>query len=385
MTVGDFNAPSGLEAVRTLCDERRVTFDALVAANDYMALGAIEALQAHGIDVPRQVAVAGFDDIDEARFATPPLTTVRQPLYDSGRRAGRIVASMLRGEVPPERVVLDTLLVLRESCGCTIDQAVLSEPSADFVAVSSLAAHVESRRGAMVSALGRAVSAEHARIASDWAPPLFDAFLSDVGGAGGDRFVAALDAVLRRVVAAGGSIRPWHAVISILSNEAMSACGDPAGTYRADDVLHRARVLIGDLRERVQAQHRIRRERWIRTLHETSEALMTAFGAEALVDAVAKQLPRLQIPACLLAVYDSTAEAARGGARAVFLYDEDRRVVLDDLAQAQFRASDSGSARVARRAASDGRRRAARLSRRAAGVRALRGRASRRCRLRGPT
>jgi DNA-binding LacI/PurR family transcriptional regulator/serine phosphatase RsbU (regulator of sigma subunit) len=322
VVLGTFGHDSGVDAVRVLCDERGVAFDALVAANDEMALGAIEAMQARGIDVPRQVAVAGFDDVDEARFATPPLTTIRQPLYDSGRRAARLLTAMLRKERVPARVVLDTLIVLRESCGCTVDQAVVPDPNASFAHGPSLAAHLTSRRETTLEALTTAVSVEHARIAPDWAEPLFEAFLTDVRDGAGERFIAVLDATLRRVVAAGGSIRPWHAVVSVLSNASMSAVGDPAATYRADEILHRARVLIGDLRERVQAQHRIRRERWIRTLHETSEALMTAFGADALVQAVAKQLPRLQIPACALAAYDRDGSRAH----ALFLYDDDRQV-----------------------------------------------------------
>jgi DNA-binding LacI/PurR family transcriptional regulator/serine phosphatase RsbU (regulator of sigma subunit) len=322
VVAGDFRHESGVEAMRVLCDERRVAFDALVAANDQMALGAMEAMQARGIDIPRQVAVAGFDDVDEARFATPPLTTIRQPLYDSGRRAARLLAARLRKEEAPERVVLETLVVLRESCGCTVDQAVVPDPQTSFARTLSLADHLAAHRGAAVQALATAVSAEHARIAADWAEPLFEAFLTDVRDGAGERFIAVIDATLRRVVAAGGSIRPWHAVVSVLSNATMAAVGDPAGTYRADEILHRARVLIGDLRERVQAQHRIRRERWIRTLHETSEALMTAFGAEALVQAVAKQLPRLQIPACALAAYDGDGTMARD----LFLYDDDRAI-----------------------------------------------------------
>jgi DNA-binding LacI/PurR family transcriptional regulator/serine phosphatase RsbU (regulator of sigma subunit) len=321
--IGDFTQPSGVAAAHALCREREVTFDALVAANDYMALGAIEALQSHGIDIPHRVAVAGFDDIDEARFATPPLTTVRQPLYDSGRQAGRILTAMLRGAEVERRSVLDTMLVLRESCGCSVDEAVSTSAAGEFSNVRSLAEHLHAKRAEVVRALAQSVSAEHARIAPEWAEPLFEAFVADLEARGGDRFIAALEGTLRRVVAAGGSIRPWHAAISVLWSASICAVGDSSGTYLADETLQRARVLIGDLRERVQAQHRIRRERWIRTLHETSEALMTAFGSKALVEAVAEQLPHLQIPACAIAVYEG--DAKRGGraqARALFLYED---------------------------------------------------------------
>jgi DNA-binding LacI/PurR family transcriptional regulator/serine phosphatase RsbU (regulator of sigma subunit) len=334
VSIGDFTQPSGVAAAHALCPapapDRELRFDALVAANDYMALGAIEVLQSLGIDIPHRVAVAGFDDIDEARFATPPLTTVRQPLYDSGRQAGRILAAMLRGEKVERRTVLDTTLVLRESCGCSVDQAVSTTASGEFASVRSLAEYVVSKRADIVRALSQSVSAEHARIGSEWAEPLFDAFVADLDGRGGDRFVAALEGTLRRVVAAGGSIRPWHAAISVLWNASICAVGDPSGTYLADETLQRARVLIGDLRERVQAQHRIRRERWIRTLHETSEALMTAFGSEALVQAIAEQLPHLQIPACALAVYGRDDTRGQGLARPLFLYEEGRVMPLSD-------------------------------------------------------
>src|SRR6185369_3487359 len=81
---GTFQKESGAAAIRALLDQRKVDFDAVVACNDYMALAAIAALQERGVPVPTDVAVLGFDDLEDARFATPPLTTVRQPLYQQG-------------------------------------------------------------------------------------------------------------------------------------------------------------------------------------------------------------------------------------------------------------------------------------------------------------
>jgi sigma-B regulation protein RsbU (phosphoserine phosphatase) len=336
VTIGDFHAPSGAESVRVLCDERRTPFDALVAANDLMALGAMEALQERSLDVPRHVAVAGFDDVDEARFASPPLTTVRQPLHDSGRQAARILTAMLGHRTHPQRVLLETTLVPRESCGCRLDGAPRVEPPdgaagmpshAEPAYTSSVVGHLIARRSEILAGMAEAVSPEHALIPPGWPEPLFDAFVSDVRDGSGDRFVAALDMTLRAVAAAGGSIRPWHAAISLLSRASVANTLDLSGRLRADEVLQRGRVLIGDVRERLQAKHRIRRERWIRTLHEMSEALMTAFGESALVEAVASQLPRLNIPACAIAVYEPPASGrATARARPLCLYDGDRKI-----------------------------------------------------------
>ncbi len=61
--------------------------DVIVACNDPMASGALEALQAHGIHVPEDIAVTGFDDTEEAVAVTPTITTVRQPIYEQGKWA----------------------------------------------------------------------------------------------------------------------------------------------------------------------------------------------------------------------------------------------------------------------------------------------------------
>lgn len=115
---GDFQRSAGVDAVRIFFDNAREKPDAIVAADDYMALGAIDGLLARGLRVPEDVMVVGFDDVEEARFAEPPLTTVHQPLYEKGRFAMETVLAMLRGERVADRLVMHTDLVTRTSCGC---------------------------------------------------------------------------------------------------------------------------------------------------------------------------------------------------------------------------------------------------------------------------
>lgn len=326
VALGDFLAASGRAAARVLCEERRVPFDALVAANDYMALGAMETLASCGIDVPGKVAVAGFNDIDEARFVSPSLSTVRQPLYESGRRAGQIVMAALRGEGDRELVTLPTRLVLRESCGCGAESEILARPSAQVADASSVADAVASRRASILADLRAAVPFEQSRIADDWPVALLDAFVGDLESRSGAAFPAALGRLVRRVHAAGGSIRICQAVVSVLRGATLAVRGDAVGSQRANSLLHRAAVTVGDARERAQAHHRIERERWMQTLHETSEALMTAYDHRALAEGIAAQLPRLEIPACSLSVYVGAVGDRSRRAVPFFVYDDDRRV-----------------------------------------------------------
>jgi LacI family transcriptional regulator len=89
---------------------------AIVACNDLMALGAISAARELGLTVGRDVAVTGFDDVPLAAHAHPPLTTVRQPIYEIGRRICRMLIRLLEGE-PLERrqALLAPELIIRAS------------------------------------------------------------------------------------------------------------------------------------------------------------------------------------------------------------------------------------------------------------------------------
>jgi DNA-binding LacI/PurR family transcriptional regulator len=111
---GDWSARSGYELGKRLGTVRDVT--AVFAANDQMALGLLRAVYETGRQVPRDLSVVGFDDIPEAQFFTPPLTTVRQDFNEMGRQS----LMLLLGEIAAtdrasDRVVVEPELRIRES------------------------------------------------------------------------------------------------------------------------------------------------------------------------------------------------------------------------------------------------------------------------------
>jgi DNA-binding LacI/PurR family transcriptional regulator len=107
----DFTAASGEHAMLRLLD-RSPGLDAVFAASDLMAVGALRALRGRGLRVPEDIAVVGFDDATLARYTTPRLSTVRQPVEEMGARAA---AGLLDAAGPPARVIMPTSMVLRES------------------------------------------------------------------------------------------------------------------------------------------------------------------------------------------------------------------------------------------------------------------------------
>ena len=115
---GDFSEEAGLRAGEALAQNLP---DALFAANDGMAIGALAAFRAAGLNVPADIAVAGFDDVPFAAYLQPALTTVHVPAVAMGQAA--VAALLTPGGPPPDPHTLPTRLVVRESCGASAPPA----------------------------------------------------------------------------------------------------------------------------------------------------------------------------------------------------------------------------------------------------------------------
>ena len=112
---GDWTPRSGYELGQSLLQIPELT--AVFVANDQMALGLLRRLHEAGREVPRDLSVVGFDDIPEAAYFSPPLTTVRQDFAELGRRCLHILLGRIEGEPGPTRVVVAPELVVRSSTG----------------------------------------------------------------------------------------------------------------------------------------------------------------------------------------------------------------------------------------------------------------------------
>lgn len=112
---GDFSQHSGYQAVAQLLPAQP---DAIFAASDHMALGALAALRAAGRRVPDDVAVVGFDDLPLSGLPEPQLTTIHQPVIRLGHLAAEVLIGLLEGTLTaPYQAVLPTALVIRQTCG----------------------------------------------------------------------------------------------------------------------------------------------------------------------------------------------------------------------------------------------------------------------------
>jgi DNA-binding LacI/PurR family transcriptional regulator/serine phosphatase RsbU (regulator of sigma subunit) len=292
VVAGDFTRPSGAAAVRELLDRRHASFQAIVAANDYMALGAMQELLSRGVRVPEQVAIIGFDDVAEARFAPVPLSTVRQPMYRVGRCAFELVHEQLCGRHPQERVELRTEHVTRRSCG-----ARRAHPSTVPVQLgaTSLTAALNARRHVVLERLRSSVANAEDVVAR------LEAACSDGSVY---EFADWVSRVAEHAAARGEDTAVWDSVIDALCDELASYGDVPEALAFADRLRKLTRVRMLELGHRIEGQRVLQMRRQLHAMRHLGEGLLTALDTRQIMQLVASELPDLDIRACYVALFD---------------------------------------------------------------------------------
>lgn len=111
---GDFTTKSGIHATNLLLAQEDLP-TAIFYGNDEMALGGMKALERHSLSIPEDVSIIGFDDIIEAKYVKPDLTTIRQPKYEMGSLAAHLLIRIINGEEVNNMYSLQTELIIRNS------------------------------------------------------------------------------------------------------------------------------------------------------------------------------------------------------------------------------------------------------------------------------
>ncbi|MBN1780573.1 substrate-binding domain-containing protein [bacterium] len=325
---GDFYWTSGTRAVNELMDTRGKKpshdFDALIASNDFMALSALKNLQDRNVQVPEDVAVIGFDNIEETSLIIPPLTTVGQPLYEIGEKSARMLLALLDGKELPEETVLPAELIIRQSCGC-LSRAVLN---ICLNIPENPAPHPEKIMNAWFSKLP-----EYAGIGPEEPPvlQLLENFTNAINEDCDHRFIKNLNNILQRHGQANQRLSEWHDILSHIRAHAIAQNADfPDVSMRIDRLILQAHILVGDWERQVQCNLANYIESHSVTLSQVNAALISTLDLQAMMDVIALELPRLNIRRCYLVLYENP----EGGelpewSRCMLAYDERRRFHIE--------------------------------------------------------
>jgi DNA-binding LacI/PurR family transcriptional regulator len=315
---GNFRFGAGQEAVAKLF-ESGGGCDAIVAANDWMALGALDALRARGLRVPQDVAVVGFDDFDDARFATPPLTTVRQAPRQLGIEAVRLVLARLRGEARGD-VVLETLPQIRRSCGC-FDGTRRGDPEPP--AVSGQEPHSPDYR-AWADGMAARGPAPDPSLPPDWAERMVASLRRDLERGRSGSFLATVDEIIGTAEVA--NVAAWHQPIATLRRQVTrDLAATTAERALAESIFESTHMSIGDHAARIQGRRRLATEAAFRAVEDLGSDVRAALDRPSIGRALAGHLPGLHVKSCAI-VIDAAERAPSSDdqARLIIAWDYER-------------------------------------------------------------
>jgi DNA-binding LacI/PurR family transcriptional regulator len=326
---------SGREAVCVLLDERGLQpglgFEAVAASNDETALGALIELQMRGIHVPSDVAVTGFDGFEKGEYCTPPLTSVRQPVYEQAYLAVELVLAQLRGEDVPHQKHMPTELVIRQSCSCPnpmVAQAAVGlivQPPKKAPTREALPAILETYSEQIHAEMINAAGTAFESLDPAWMKMLVAAFFDDMMGKSSNAFGLALDMVIRETVMIDWDVKTWQNVMSAHRRHVLPHLSEKEDLYRAEDLWQQARVIIAEATDHFRAYRESQARQQAQRLREIGQTLITTFDLATSTDVLAERLPELGFPSCYLALYEDP-ERPEAESNLIFAYNENGRI-----------------------------------------------------------
>ena len=329
---GDFTPDSGRAAIRTLIEDRGVRFQAIVAANDRMAFGALEALQLRGIQVPDTIALTGFDDVREAQSLGVPLTTVRQRFAQIGQQTFETLWQRIEGKTVPHTQVADAEMVIRWSCGClpeTVRYAVV--PPREV----SQTGRLQNKRDAAIMALLSASSIDSKDPNIDQFKEIFgrlwDILLSSMeDSANGNNFLRTTNAAIEMLRRHGRDASIWHNLVSTLRRYALAGISSPTTMLHAENLFQQARLLTGELSQRAQAFSRLQFEQQEDVYQDFGFSMAPAMSLQEIGKAISENFPKMGIERWYVMFYSDVTSPAPTTSpppenyRLLFQYDENK-------------------------------------------------------------
>ncbi|HYP99716.1 MAG TPA: substrate-binding domain-containing protein [Polyangiaceae bacterium] len=283
---GNFTNRDGQAAMERLMASG-IEFDAVAAASDNMAFGAMSVLRRHGKRIPLELPVTGFDDVQMARLDSPPLTTVAQPFAAMAEEAVRVILDQLAGRPVADCVELPALFVVRQSCGCGVRTRLVrpaDRPSTALSPAEYLRVNASSLFSALTESPGVDVQ-ESLRVAE----PLLGALEPALVGSP-EPFLHTIEQLLESANDDWSTCRALEAALARLREE-FRGCSEP----ELEDLWHDARDLIAHRSQRGQVQERIDLDNDYLRIVDLNRHLTRATDLPSLKQALLRMMPSLGI------------------------------------------------------------------------------------------
>ena len=323
---GNFTDVSGKFCAATLLNSG-VQFEAIVAANDGMALGAIEELKKRGYEVPKDFLVTGFDNNFESKFSSPPLTTVKQPVYEQGRKAMETIISIVKKNENPDNITLSTELIIRKSCGC------IPESSAESI-INSYNKLEESKKNDLVIDLRYIISEiqksniyDNFKMNPILVQDLLGTFIQEITGKKKNIFINKFKGLIEDLVSYDSDLRDWVDIIAMFKKFSLIYKSKKRNQSIAEDILQKASEIINNTIEQFKTFQFHESERKLIDFTAVIDFLNSNFDISKFNDIISKSFPSLGFNYTYISLFEGK-DLPSENSRLIIAFNLEEHIVL---------------------------------------------------------
>jgi putative nucleotidyltransferase with HDIG domain len=287
---GTFHKESGYRMIREYRNNGGPPFDALISANDEMAVGARELLLERGLENPRDYLLTGFDDLEVSRLVIPSLTTIRQPVYAMARTACGLLCDRIEGRAAFDDLVYPTQLVLRDSCGC----GSYSRLKKASTPLPETRAELKQRFLANLPVIKQ----EGQRFIDSGIDRFIDVLEELCGDDGDAPVLSVLHELLSGTEKLDLDMTLWQEIVLVLATSRLGQSTLPP--YLMDEIRYR----VCETEQLCVRRQRVMSERLESTLRMIGEDLINTFSVEHLRDILEKHLTGIPLKALQISVFE---------------------------------------------------------------------------------
>lgn len=333
---GNFVYDSGIEAVKAFA-ALSGKFDAVVAASDWMAFGALQELRQRGYDVPGQIAVSGFDNVVSTEISKPPLSSVKQPIFEMGRKSILTMLAVIEKREYEMLTVFPTEHIIRDSCGCLFAERKTAEENNDKNAESSDSANRNELKDVLMEKLRNDMSQKDSieflrylnymlqQVSRLDEIPGFNHMISDIRAAflSPESLSARDDSPLVQIRKHRSHKR------DDVEKLMHSQCGY---VYGLEDNFHKAYTLVTRRAEQLQFVKYLDTNNMSSQIIKIGQHLLTTYSRDNLFSVIRNEFPSIDIPGGAIVEYiDHDKKALSKQSRILFGYDTERTVKISDM------------------------------------------------------
>lgn len=316
----------GKKGIKQLFEKRKLEpiedIEAIIAADDILAIGAAEELRLLGIRCPEDIAIVGFENKNMSKICKPSLTSVDLSFVQQGSKAVSLLMEILNKDLKLEDITVAERLIIRNSCGCkeiSLSNVNIQDSNTRFEIT-------QFQQQEAIKNIQKKLVPFYSTIDSSWVENMVSNFIEDLKN-NTERFLSALNIYLDILYSNNEDVSNFKNVITLIKNEFLPLIKNSKTLVKADDILNKAKIIIADTSDLILYDKLTKNEYTFISIYSAEQMLMSAFTLREFLDIVEIIIKQIGLTSCYIAIYDKQDDLLKKS-KLIFAYNENGRIMI---------------------------------------------------------